>query len=133
MALMTIGQLARRVGLRPSAIRYYEAHGLLCPPARSANEYRLYGTDAVALLHFVQHAKEFGFNLGEVRQIVEASRNKSPCALTRKLIEHHLAQVEGELRRLRSLQGRLKRLLRQTPPESADCVCPLIEDDRVSN
>ena len=131
--LMTIGQLARRVGVRPSAIRYYEAHGILRPPARSANEYRLYGSDAVALLQFIQRAKELGFSLGEVRQIADASSNEPPCSLTRKLIERHLAQVAGELHRLRSLQARLKRLLRQTPSDTADGVCPLIEADRVSN
>jgi MerR family transcriptional regulator, copper efflux regulator len=133
MSLMTIGQLARRVGLRPSAIRYYEAHGVLRPPARSAHEYRLYGSDAVALLRFVQRAKELGFSLGEVRQIIEASRTEPPCALTRTLIERHLAQVEGELHRVRSLQVRLKRLLRQAPPKTADGICPLIEGDRISN
>lgn len=67
MSLMTIGQLARRVGVRPSAVRYYEAHGVLRPPARSANEYRLYGSDAVALLCFVQRAKHLGFTLDEIR------------------------------------------------------------------
>ena len=133
MSLMTIGQLARRVGLRPSAIRYYEAHGVLRPPARSAHEYRLYGSDAVAVLHFVTRAKELGLSLGEVRQIIEASRTEPPCALTRTLLERHLTQVESELRRLRSLQARLKRLLRQTPPEAAEGVCPLIEGDRISN
>ena len=140
MTLMTIGQIARRVGLRPSAIRYYEAHGVLRPPARSASEYRLYGSDALASLRFIRRAKELGFNLEEIRQIIEASRNEPPCALSRKLIERHLAQVEGELRRLQSLQGRLKRLLRQIPTEVADgdCplidgVCPLIDGDQISN
>ncbi|MGH8257892.1 MAG: MerR family transcriptional regulator [Steroidobacteraceae bacterium] len=126
---MTIGQLARRVGLRPSAIRYYEAHGVLRPPARSANEYRLYGPDALTVLRFVLHGKELGFSLAEVRQIINASRNGPPCALTRKLVERHLAQVEGELRRLRSLQARLKRLLRQATSETGDSVCPLIDGD----
>lgn len=129
MALMTIGQLARRVGLRPSAIRYYEAHGVLRPPARSANEYRLYGPDALTVLRFVLHGKELGFSLAEVRQIINASRNGPPCALTRKLVERHLAQVEGELRRLRSLQARLKRLLRQATAETGDSICPLIDGD----
>ena len=133
MTLMTIGQLAREVGLRPPAIRCHEAHGLLRPPVRAASEYRLYGSDTVALPRFVQRTRELGFSLEEIRQIIEASRNQPPCALARELIERHLAQVEGELHRLRSLQARLKRLLRQTPPEIADGVCPLIEGDWTSN
>ncbi|MDQ2804920.1 MAG: MerR family transcriptional regulator, partial [Pseudomonadota bacterium] len=110
---MTIGQLARRVGIRPSAIRYYEAQGVLRPPARSASEYRLYGSDAVSVLRFVQRAKELGFSLDEVRQLIKVSRDEPPCTLCRTLIDHHLAQVEGELRRLRSLRDRLKLLSRQ--------------------
>lgn len=129
MTLMTIGLLARRVGLRPSAIRYYEAHGVLRTPARSANDYRLYESDAVAMLRFVLRGKELGLSLAEVRQIIKASRDERPCALTRKLIERHLAHVEGELQRLRGLQTRLKRLLRRTPPGTSDGVCPLIESD----
>lgn len=133
MTLMTIGQVARRVGLRPSAIRYYEAHGVLQPPVRSANEYRLYGSDALALLRFVQRAKELGFDLKEIRQIIEASHKEPPCALSRKLIERHVAQVEGELRRLRSLRGCLKRLLRRAPRSVAGGVCPLIDGDQISS
>lgn len=129
MPLMTIGQLARRVGLRPSAIRYYEAHGILRPPARSASKYRLYGSDAVVVLRLVQRAKELGFSLEEIRQIIGASHGGPPCALTRKLAERHLAQVEDELRRLCSLQARLKRLMHQIPRETADGVCPLIEEE----
>jgi MerR family copper efflux transcriptional regulator len=133
MTLMTIGQLAQRVGLRPSAIRYYEAHGVLRSPSRSANDYRLYGSDALTLLRFVRRAKELGFSLAEVRQIIEASRDKPPCALTRNLVERHLCQVESELLRLQSLRRRLRRLLRQPLPEAADGVCPLIEGEQISN
>jgi MerR family transcriptional regulator, copper efflux regulator len=128
---MTIGQLARRVGVRPSAIRYYEAHGLLCPPARSVKEYRLYGAEAVTLLRFIRRAKELGFSLDEIRRLIEASRDEPPCALSRHLIERHLEQVEGELGRLRSLRDHLKRLLRQPLPEDPDVVCPLIEGGRL--
>jgi len=131
MTLMTIGQLARRVGIRPSAIRYYETEGVLTAPPRSASEYRLYGSEAESVLRFVQSAKELGFSLDEVRQLLAASRDEPPCALTRKLIDHHLVQVEGELRRLRLLRNRLKLLQRQPASEAADAVCPLIEDDRL--
>ncbi|HVB67100.1 MAG TPA: MerR family transcriptional regulator [Acetobacteraceae bacterium] len=128
---MTIGQLARRVGVRPSAIRYYEAHGVLCPPVRSANTYRLYGAEAITLLRFVRRAKELGFSLHEVRQLIGASRDEPPCTLCRQVIARHLTQVEGELDRLRSLQDRLRRLLRSPLPEAAGGICPLIEGDRI--
>ena len=89
---MTIGQLARRVGIRPSAIRYYEAQGILMPPMRSASEYRLYGSETVSMIRFVQRARELGFSLEQIRQIVDASRDDLPCTACRKLINQRLAK-----------------------------------------
>ena len=126
---MTIGQLARRAGVRPSAIRYYETRGVLLPSARSTNAYRLYGPEALTLLRFVLRSKELGFSLGEVRQIIAAAKNEPPCTLTRKLIESHLSDVEAELGRLRALRNRLKRLLDQPlPGKAVNGVCPLIDN-----
>jgi DNA-binding transcriptional MerR regulator len=129
MTTMTIGELGRRVGLRPSAIRYYEAQGVLRPAARAANDYRHYGPEAVSVLRFVQRAKALGLSLAEVRQIMAASRHEPPCALTRKLVACHLAEVDAELRRLQALRDRLSRLLDEPAPAAADMVCPLIETE----
>jgi MerR family mercuric resistance operon transcriptional regulator len=129
MTTITIGQLARRAGFRPSAIRYYEAQGILRSAGRSAKGYRLYGPEALILLQFIRRSKELGFSLDEIRQLIETSRKQLPCALSRKMTERHLAEVESELHRLRSLRDRLTRLLRQPPSaEAASGVCPLIEN-----
>jgi DNA-binding transcriptional MerR regulator len=128
---MTIGQLARTVGIRPSAIRYYEAQGILMPPMRSTSAYRLYGSEAVSMLRFVQRARELGFSLEEVKQLIDASRDDPPCVACRQLIDRHLAQVEEELCRLRLLRDRLRRLARQPTPTVADAICPLIEGDKM--
>lgn len=134
MNLMTIGQLAQRAGIRPSAIRYYEAHGVLQSPIRSSAAYRLYGPEAIRRLRFVVQAKELGFSLDEIRQLIESSKNEPPCVLCRELIEHHLAAIDDELRRLRSLRDSLKQLLdRPTPRQTTDEICPLIESSHRSN
>jgi MerR family transcriptional regulator, copper efflux regulator len=128
VTLITIGQLARKVGLRPSAIRYYETQGILRSPTRSASGYRLYESDAIELLGFVRRSKELGFSLDEVRQLIETSKKHPPCALSRKLIEKHLAAVEREIHHLSSVRDRLKRLMHQPAPGGdAKGVCPLIE------
>ena len=128
MTSITIGQLARRVGIKPSAIRYYEAKGILRSAFRSANGYRLYGADAVILLDFIRSSRELGLSLDEIRRIIETSRSGLPCSLTRKMIKQHLFEVEGELSRLRLLRDRLKRMLRQpSPAKTANAICPLIE------
>ncbi len=131
MTSMSIGQLARRVGLRPSAVRYYEAQGILRAPGRSANGYRLYGPEAIVLLQFIRRSRELGLSLDEVRKLIETSRKQVPCALSRKLIARRLSEVESDLHRLRSLRDRLKRLLQQPPPaEAANGVCPLIDNSQ---
>jgi DNA-binding transcriptional MerR regulator len=51
--MLTIGLVGRRVGVRPSAIRYYETQGILRPADRQTNGYRIYSNDAVKLLLFI--------------------------------------------------------------------------------
>jgi MerR family copper efflux transcriptional regulator len=66
MEKLTIGQLAKRVGLRTSALRYYEAEGLLIPDARSDAGYRLYRPEAEDTLRFIQQAQRLGFSLADI-------------------------------------------------------------------
>jgi MerR family transcriptional regulator, copper efflux regulator len=73
-AHLTIGQLARRLGLRPSALRFYEAEGLLTPAAHSAAGYRLYDTTAETTLRFIQRAQRIGFALTDIRTLLAAQR-----------------------------------------------------------
>ena len=128
MSLMTIGQLARRTGVRSSAIRYYEAHGILPCPARTSSDYRLYQPEAIALLRLLVQAKELGFSLQEIRQLIEAAKKQPPCALTRKLAKRHLEEVENEIHRLCFLRYRLKQILCEQPSDRPlPGVCPLIE------
>jgi MerR family transcriptional regulator, redox-sensitive transcriptional activator SoxR len=63
--VIRIGELARRTGIRPSALRYYESLGLLpAPPRRSGR--RLYGEDALDRIAFIQFARACGFRLDEI-------------------------------------------------------------------
>jgi len=66
---LTIGEVARRAGVSPSAIRYYESVGLVEPERRSGGR-RLYGELAVERLALISFAKEMGFSLDEVRQLL---------------------------------------------------------------
>ena len=126
---MTIGALARCVGIRPSAIRYYEARGILVPAQRSAGEYRLYGPEAASTIRFVRRARELGFTLEQVKQLIRSSRAAPPCVACRELIEQQLVQVEEELRRLHALRSRLRRLACKPLPVASNAICPLIEED----
>lgn len=71
---LTIGQLAERVGLRPSTLRYYEEQGLLAPAARSEAGYRLYAPEAEQTLRFIQRAQRLGFSLADIRVLLQGLR-----------------------------------------------------------
>ena len=80
--MLTIGTIALRAGLRTSAVRYYEARGLLKPAARLPNGYRIYDDDAVSLLHFVRRAQTLGITLKEARKLLDLSRQGSATLRT---------------------------------------------------
>ncbi|MCT7094655.1 MerR family transcriptional regulator, partial [Salmonella enterica] len=67
---MTIGAVARRVGVAIDTIRYYEREGLLPEPLRRASGYRSYDEGAVRQLRFIRRAKDLGFTLEEIRDLL---------------------------------------------------------------
>lgn len=67
---MRIGEFARRAGVGASKVRFYEAQGLLAPPARSANGYRSYGEADLRVLAFVERARTLGFSLAEITRFM---------------------------------------------------------------
>ncbi len=72
--MLTIGELARQVGLRTSALRYYEAEGLLEPAGRTEAGYRLYAPESAATVRLIQRAQRLGFSLAEIRTLLTAWR-----------------------------------------------------------
>lgn len=111
---MRIGELAARSGLAASAIRYYEAEGLLRPARRSAGR-RVFDESAAAQLEVVRLAAETGFTLAEIRQLVtEFGENR-----WRRLAERKIAEIREAAERLRTMEDLLSRLVR--------CECPDID------
>ncbi len=127
--MLTIGKVARRVGIRPSAIRYYERQRILQPTVRGANGYRSYDEDAVNLLNFVRRAQALGITLKQVRKLLELSRRgQKPCAEVKELARQHLSDLDLKIRELTLLRQQLQLLLRRTSRQSRrNAICPLIE------
>jgi DNA-binding transcriptional MerR regulator len=71
----TIGQLARRTGMRTSTLRFYEAEGLLIPARRNEAGYRLYAPQAEQILRFIQRAQRLGFSLGDIHILLQAEQD----------------------------------------------------------
>jgi MerR family transcriptional regulator, redox-sensitive transcriptional activator SoxR len=109
---LTIGELARRVGVRTSAIRYYESVGLVEPERRSGGR-RLYGEPAVERLVLISFAKELGFSLGEVRQLLAGFPVETPAgARWTELATSKLAELDVEARRIEVMRAALLQIMR---------------------
>jgi MerR family transcriptional regulator, redox-sensitive transcriptional activator SoxR len=109
---MTIGAVARRAGTATSAIRYYEAIGLLPPPAR-VNGRRRYDASALQRLAVIDRAQQAGFTLGEIRELFFGFvAGTPPAARWEALARRKLADLEAQLTRIRSMQGLLYEGLR---------------------
>lgn len=125
---LTVGRIARRVGISPSAVRFYERRGLIASH-RLANGYRNYGGEAAAALRFVVRAKALGFSLEEMRQIIEIRRSGAePCGCVATMIESNLAAIDRRIADLAKLRRQLRALARQQPGRAAtEAICPIIE------
>lgn len=125
MKTFSIGELARRTGVRTSAIRYYEDAGVLPKPARSSGR-RRYDAEAVRLIEVLKFAQQTGFTLEEIKTLFHGFRsghqlNARWQVLARKKIEELDAQV-------RRIQG-----MRRTLELGLKCGCIRIEDCAVSS
>jgi MerR family transcriptional regulator, redox-sensitive transcriptional activator SoxR len=120
MERLSIGEVARRVGVRPSAIRFYESAGLLAPPERSSG-WRSYEPSVVERLQVIRSAREIGFSLDEIRQLLDGfSPDVPPSERWRALAAEKLPEVHGAIRRATAL----KRLL----VAGMSCRCVSIEE-----
>jgi MerR family transcriptional regulator, redox-sensitive transcriptional activator SoxR len=109
---MTIGELAREAGIRPSAVRYYESLGLLPVPERRSGR-RVYTDAAVAHLAVVQFALATGFTLRETRQLVRGfSAGTKAGDRWRALAEVKLREMEKLIAQAEAMRGLLTKVSR---------------------
>ncbi|SDO31662.1 DNA-binding transcriptional regulator, MerR family [Halomonas shengliensis] len=111
---MGIGELARQAGCKPETVRYYERIGLLQAASRTEGGQRRYGEEAVRRLTFIRHARDFGFSVPAVRELLAMSdRPDMPCQEVDAIARHHLEKVESRLQRLSALRDELRRMVDQ--------------------
>jgi len=120
MGGMSIGEVARRAGVRPFALRYYESVGVLPAPER-VNGRRRYGDEVLELLAVVRVARRSGFSVAEVRTFLYGFPEEAPPSERwRSLAREKLPEVEATIKRALGT----KRLLEQ----GLRCECSRIED-----
>ena len=130
MAALLIGDVAKRTGLTPATIRYYESIGLLSTPPRSGAGYRRYGETTLHELDFIKKAQGLGFSLDEVQEILRLSRQgRAPCAHVLDLAKRHLAAVEQRIAQLSRFRADLAADIAQWEQQDqtyCDGVCQMI-------
>lgn len=120
---MKIGEAASESGCHLETIRYYERVGLLPRPKRQANGYRQYSRAEVDRLKFIARARDLGFSLDEIRNLVRlAERSDISCAEVDHVAREQLAKVSARIRELQRMARELKKTIDSCKQQSCgDC------------
>jgi MerR family transcriptional regulator, mercuric resistance operon regulatory protein len=120
---LTIGVISDRTAVNIDTIRYYERIGILPKPPRSAGGHRLYGNEHKQRLVFIRRARELGFSLSQVRELLALKEGRRiTCAKVKTITEQHIADVRQRLKKLKRLESVLSDLIAQCPgADAADC------------
>jgi MerR family mercuric resistance operon transcriptional regulator len=128
MKPLTIGQVARQAGVGVETVRFYERQGLLEEPSRRASGYRQYPTDVVARLRFIKRAKEVGFSLKEIKELLALRVDPATtCAEIKRQAEAKIADIEkriASLTRMKKALGKLAAVCQGHGPTSE---CPILD------
>jgi MerR family copper efflux transcriptional regulator len=122
---MTIGRLAKQAGVNIDTVRYYERNGLIPQPLRRPSGYREYETADVRRLRFIVRAKELGFTLAEIAELLSLSAGRDVGGVKRRA-EQRLEQVEHKIKELQRVRRGLKTLIDACPGHGDLERCPIV-------
>lgn len=131
--MMTASVLAKRANVPLFTVRYYTRIGLLKPSRDLRNGYKVYKPSDRDRLKFISAAKELGFTLAEIEEILgNAVHGDSPCPMVREIVEKRIDDNRNKIRELKRLQKRLEaaadmwKTMENSEPDGHS-VCRLIE------
>ncbi|SEK67748.1 Cu(I)-responsive transcriptional regulator [Roseateles sp. YR242] len=124
----TIGQAAERSGVSAKMLRHYEQLGLLPPVARTEAGYRLYGEREVHTLRFIRRARDLGFSMTEITELLALWQNRRRAsAQVKRIAEAHIADLDRRMAEMQAMRRSLAAL--------ASCChgddrpdCPILDD-----
>jgi DNA-binding transcriptional MerR regulator len=133
---MRIGEAARLSGLKTSAIRFYEADGVLPGPQRTEAGYRDYSSHDVDLLRFVRRLRSLELPVDDVREIVTLrTAGEAPCATVRTALAREAATIDHRIEELLRLRKELTDLQAAASEITDDwpstCVCHVLEEPAI--
>ena len=125
---LTIGKLAKALGVNIQTVRYYERRRLLSPMARRPSGYRLYGEDALRRLRFIKNAQTLGFTLHEIAELLNLRVSSlARCGDVQRKAQTKLVQVEAKFRDLRALARALRSMIQTCRAGQPTDRCPILK------
>lgn len=131
--MMTANVLAKKTDVPIYTVRHYTKIGLLKPSRHPRNGYKVYNFSDATRLRFIIAAKDLGFTLAEISQILdEAKHGNSPCPMVREIVEQRIEENKRKIRELKQLQKKMENALdewreMENSLPNGDSVCHLIE------
>lgn len=127
MKSMKIGEVAKRTGTGIETIRFYEREGLLLEPERRPSGYRLYDDTTVERLDYIKRAKELGFTLTDIRELLELSFAVPACCdHIRRKVEAKIADIACKIRSLQRMKRSLGKIAARCRAKPTPHDCPLV-------
>lgn len=127
MKSMKIGEVAKRSGVGIETIRFYERERLLQEPERRPSGYRQYDESTIKRLAYISRAKELGFTLAEIRELLELSfAVHDGCIHIRRRAEAKITDIEGKIRHLQKMKRSLRTIVNQCKTKNSPHDCPLV-------
>lgn len=128
MTLLTIGKIAKQTGVTVAAVRFYERQGLIAPPRRTPAGYRQYPPDTVKRVLFIRRAKEAGFSLKDIGELLHLRRDpRTSCADIRRRTERKIEEIDQKLADLGQIRRSLEQLVAQCRDDMTLTDCPILE------
>lgn len=134
METLSIGQLAKKAEVNIQTVRYYERRGLLPDPPRRESGYRQYSQSDLARLSFIKHAKELGFSLREIMELLSLRVDpNTTCTDVKKRAETKLVDVEDKILALQRIKEALTHLVGLCRGRGPTSECPILEALEATN
>lgn len=125
---MNIGEVSKLSNVNSKMIRRYEEMGIIPKAGRSLAGYRTYSEKDVHILKFVKRARELGFSMKDVKQLVSLWRNKSrPSSQVKSIATKHVDELEQKLSEIQSMLRTLKNLTDNCHGDNRPD-CPILDE-----
>ena len=128
MQALTIGEVAKAAEVGIETVRFYEREGLIAEPPRRQSGYRQYPPDTVRRLRFIRRAKELGFTLKEIGELLDLRVDPArSCGDVRTLAKAKMADIEAKMLDLARIQAALTELVRTCRGRGPTSTCPILD------